>query len=146
MSRSDELQVVTALMPRGRAACCLHGPDDPCVEDVWLPVQGPASYVVWRQLARRATRSPRATVTIAEVAASTGLGRPQAHQSPINRALRRLARFDLVHVGSERVLVRSALPFVSGRQLARLDPAIQTNHRRHRDAAPAQRVVTTDRK
>jgi hypothetical protein len=72
MSRSDELQVVTALMPRGRAACCLHGPDDPCVEDVWLLVQGPASYVVWRQLARRATRSPRATVTIAEVAASTG--------------------------------------------------------------------------
>jgi hypothetical protein len=135
MSASAELQVVTAPPPRGTGACCLHGLDDPYVEDVWLPVLGPASYVVWRQLARVATRSP-ATVTIAALAASSGLGRPQAHQSPINRALRRLARFDLVHVDNERVLVRAALPLVTARQLARLDPAIQTIHRHHRDAIP----------
>jgi hypothetical protein len=136
MSGSEELQVVVAPLLGGRGACCLHRPDDPYVEDVWLPVLGPASYMVWRHLARLTTRSPRTTITIAELAASTGLGRPQAHQSPINRALRRLARFDLVHIDGERLLVRAALPFVTVRQLARLDPAIQAIHRRHRDASP----------
>jgi hypothetical protein len=135
MSGSEQLQVVVAPL-RARGACCLHGPDDPYAWDIWLPVLGPASYVVWRHLARLARGSPRTTVSIAELAASTGLGRPQAHQSPINRALRRLARFDLVHVDAERVIVRAALPFVTGRQLARLDPAIQAIHRRHRDAIP----------
>ena len=135
MSGSEQLHVVMAPL-RGRGACCLHGPDDPYVEDVWLPVLGPASYLVWRHLARLATRSSRTTVSIAGLAASTGLGRPQAHQSPINRALRRLARFDLVHVDAEHVMVRAALPFVTGRQLARVDPAIQAIHRRHRDAIP----------
>jgi hypothetical protein len=111
----------------------VHSPDDPYVEAVWLPVLGPASFVVWRYLARLAHRSPPPTVSVAGLSAAVGLGPPQAHQSPINRALRRLARFGLVHVDADRITVQAALPFVSSRQLARLDPAIQAMHRAYRD-------------
>jgi hypothetical protein len=47
--------------------------------------------------------------------------------------LRRLGRFDLAHVDDDHIVVRTALPFVTGRQLARLDPVIQAIHRLHRD-------------
>jgi hypothetical protein len=113
----------------------LHGPDDPYVEDVWLPVLGPAAYVVWRQLARRAARAGHETVSIPRLAAAAGLGRPLGNQSPIRRALRRLERFGLVHLDGERILVRPRLPYVTGRQLALLDPETQAIHRRHRDRA-----------
>jgi hypothetical protein len=118
---------------RGRGAGPLHEPDDPYVEGVWLPVVGPASYVAWHHLARLANSSPHATITLDGLAAATGLGTPRGHQSPLHRTLRRLARFDLAHVDDARIRVRTALPFVTGRQLARLDPGIQAIHRLHRD-------------
>ena len=132
MSAPLELHVM-AVPGRSRGATRVHGPDDPYVEAVWLPVLGPASYVVWRHLARLAHRSPRPTVSVAGLSASVGLGPPHAHQSPINRALRRLVRFGLVRVDGGAIAVQAALPFVSGRQLARLDPAIQAMHRDYRD-------------
>jgi hypothetical protein len=105
------------------------------VEDVWLPVLGPAAYVVWRQLARQAARPGHETVSIPQLAAAAGLGRPLGNQSPIRRALRRLERFGLVHLDGERILVRPQLPYVTGRQLALLDPDTQAIHRRHRARA-----------
>jgi len=134
MSQVTELQVVPARVGSGNAGG-RHGPDHCYVENVWLPVIGPAAYVVWRHLARLANRSPRATISLPGLAAVTGLGPPGGRQSPINRALRRLDRFDLAHLDADRVVVRVCLPFVTERQLARLDPAIQAVHRRHRDRA-----------
>src|SRR5262245_24014380 len=98
MSQSDELQVVTAPVPRSRAACCLHGPDDPYVDAVWLPVLGPASYVLWRHLARLVESSAHATTSLPELAAATGFGPPHGRQSPFNRTLHRLERFNLVAI------------------------------------------------
>jgi hypothetical protein len=118
-----------------RRAGRLHDPDDPYVEDVWLPVIGPAAYVVWRQLARRAAGAGHQTVSIPRLAAAAGLGRPLGNQSPIRRALRRLERFGLVHLEAERILVRPRLPYVTGRQLALLDPETQAIHHLHRDRA-----------
>jgi hypothetical protein len=111
----------------------VHDPDDPYVEDVWLPVLGPAAYVVW--LARQAARPGHETVSIPRLAAAAGLGRPLGNQSPIRRALRRLERIGLVHLDGERILVRPQLPYVTGRQLALLDPDTQAIHRRHRARA-----------
>jgi len=132
VSYSTEFHVVPAPV-RARGTSRLHAPDHPYVEGVWLPVLGPASYVAWRHLARLAIGSPRATISLDELAAATGLGPPRGHQSPLNRTLRRLGRFDLVQVDDNRIVVRTALPFVTGRQLARLDPVIQAIHRLHRD-------------
>jgi hypothetical protein len=113
----------------------VHHPDDPYVEEVWLPVLGPAAYVVWRQLARRAASASHETISIPRLAAAAGLGRPLGNQSPIRRALRRLERFGLAHLDGQRILVRPRLPYVTGRQLALLDPETQAIHRRHRDRA-----------
>jgi hypothetical protein len=129
---STELPVVPAPV-QARGTSRLHDPDHPYVEDVWLPVVGPASYVAWRHLARLAIRSPRPIISLDALAAATGLGPPRGHQSPLNRTLRRLGRFDLAHVDDDHIVVRTALPFVTGRQLARLDPVIQAIHRLHRD-------------
>ena len=127
-----DLQVVAA-----PAHCYgrLHDPDDPYVEEVWLPVLGPAAYTVWRQLARRASGAGRSTVSLPRLAAAAGLGRPLGKQSPIRRALRRLERFGLVRLEEERILVRPRLPYVTARQLALLNPETQAIDRRHRDRA-----------
>jgi hypothetical protein len=129
---SDDLHVMPAPHP-ARGSSHLHDPDHPYVDGVWLPVLGPASYVAWRHLARLATGSSRATISLDALAAATGLGAPRGQQSPINRTLRRLGRFEVAHVDDDHILVRTALPFVTGRQLARLDPVIQAIHRLHRD-------------
>ena len=73
-----------------------------------------------------------AKISLTHLAAATGLGPPHAHQSPINRALRRLARFGLVHMDGPRIVVRAELPLITCRQLARLDPAVQVIHHQHR--------------
>jgi hypothetical protein len=134
MSQTIEFQVVPA-PASSNADHGRHGPDNCYVENVWLPVIGPAAYVVWRHLARLTSRSPRPTISLPQLAAVTGLGPPGSHQSPINRALRRLERFDLIHLDGDRLVVRVWLPFITKRQLARLDPAIQALHRRYRDRA-----------
>jgi hypothetical protein len=131
MNPTTPLHVV-ALAGRTGLAHGQHAPEDPYVADVWLPVLGPASYVVWRQLARTAAGVGQRRTTLAALSAATGLGSPGGNQSGVNRALRRLQRFGLVHLDDDRVVVRTRLPFVTGRQLARLDPAIQATHRQYR--------------
>jgi hypothetical protein len=110
----------------------LHGPDDAYVDELWLPVLGPASWVTWRHLARLARQSRPATVTLTDLAAAVGLGTRQGKQAPINRALRRLEVFKLAQCGSGVIAVRTKLPDVTDRQLARLTPTIQARHYRHR--------------
>jgi hypothetical protein len=132
VSYSTDLHVVPA-PHAGRGTRRLHDPEHPYVDGVWLPVLGPASYVAWRHLARLAIASSRATISLDALAAATGLGAPRGQQSSLSRTLRRLGRFDLAHVCDDHILVRTALPFVTGRQLARLAPTIQAIHHVHRD-------------
>jgi hypothetical protein len=111
-----------------------HTPNDVYVDDVWLPVLGPASFIVWRHLALMVdSHGPARHTTLAALAGATGLGSPRGNQSGISRALRRLERFGLVQLSDGRLIVRTRLPYITGRQLARLDPAIQALHRNHRD-------------
>jgi len=112
----------------------LHGPDDAYVDELWLPVLGPASWVTWRHLARLARQFRPATVTLADLAAAVGLGTRQGKQAPINRALRRLEIFKLAQCGPGVIAVRAKLPDITERQLARLAPTIQALHHQSRRA------------
>jgi hypothetical protein len=121
---------VVPLAGRAGLAHGHFGPDDAYVEAVWLPVLGPASFVVWRRLARDATSVPALDTSLERLAAATGLGSARGTQSGVARALRRLERFGLLRrCGDELLVVRCRLPFVSGRQLERLDPSIREAHR-----------------
>lgn len=113
---------------------------------IWLPTIGPASWTLWRQLARGATLHTAGwTTSIEDLAAYAGLGSPHGNQSGVARALRRLTRFGITrHAGSDVVIVRCRLPFITPGQLDRLPPIIQDIHRDllDRSHAPRRTAVT----
>jgi hypothetical protein len=120
---------VVALAGRSGLAHGRFGPDDAYVEAVWLPVLGPASFVVWHRLARQAAPTSGIETSLEALAAATGLGSARGTQSGVARALRRLERFGLLRrSGDDLLVVRCRLPFVSGRQLERLHPCVRAAH------------------
>ena len=135
MNQRSALRVVP-LAGRVGLAHGRFGPDDAYVEAVWLPVLGPASFVVWRRLARDAASTSGFDTSLERLAAAAGLGSARGTQSCIARALRRLERFGLVRRCADNLLVvRCRLPFATGHQLERLDPAIRALHRAFHDRA-----------
>ena len=127
---------VVPLAGRAGLAHGRFGVDDAYVEAVWLPVLGPASFVVWRRLARDAVSMPGFDTSLERLAAAAGLGSARGTQSGIARALRRLERFGLLRrAGDNLLVVRCRLPFASAYQLERLDPAIRALHRAVHDGA-----------
>jgi hypothetical protein len=57
MTDSSAIRVVP-LAGRAGLAHGRFGPEDAYIEAVWLPVLGPASFVLWRRLARDAVKTP----------------------------------------------------------------------------------------
>jgi hypothetical protein len=107
------------------------GPSANYAHAVWLPVLGPASFLVWQYLARTAIHEPRSLTTREHLSAAMGLGSPHGTQSAVNRALRRLERFELVRwAGPGTLEVRCRLPDVPAHHLDRLHPDIQARHLR----------------
>lgn len=130
MNPTDSLLVVPvsgSLEPRAG----WFGPTTTYVEAVWLPVIGPASFLLWRRLAYELERTAQGlTTSLAEMSAAIGLGSPRGNQAGIARSLRRLQRFGLAWRPVESVLVvRCSLPVVSAAQVARLHPTVQRRHR-----------------
>ena len=139
MSTTTPIRVVP-LAGRAGLAHGRFGPDDAYVEAVWLPVLGPAGFLVWRRLVRYATGNPGHTTSLEHLAAAVGLGSARGTQSGVARALRRLERFGLVRRCDEGlVVVRCRLAFVSDRQLDRLDPSIRALHDLVHDRAAGSR-------
>jgi hypothetical protein len=135
MTDSSAIRVVP-LAGRAGLAHGRFGPDDAYIEAVWLPVLGPASFVLWRRLARDAVKTPGFGTSLQRLAAAAGLGSARGTQSAIARALRRLERFGLVRCGDDNlVVVRCRLPFASSHQLERLDPSIRAIHAVFHDRA-----------
>lgn len=107
------------------------GPSANYAHAVWLPVLGPASFLLWQYLARAAIHQPRSATTREHLAAALGLGSPHGAQAPVNRALRQLERFELVRwAGPDALEVRCRLPDVPAAHLERLHPDVQALHRR----------------
>jgi hypothetical protein len=106
------------------------GPDSPYAELVWLPVLGPGSFLLWRQLARRLLLEPDGFVCeMVELAVGLGVGGRDGTPAGTERILRRLQRFSAVErVSPALLLLPTALPPVPRHQLARQHPILLCRH------------------
>ena len=136
MNPADPLRVLADSLTHGS-----FGPGSEYASAVWLPVIGPASWLTWRVMVRGAGLHEAGwTTSLEELSAVVGLGSPRGNQSGIARALRRLHRFAIVReVGTDLLVVRCRLPFISPGQLDRVHPVIQlAHHRLHEQCAAAR--------
>lgn len=109
------------------------------VESFWLPVLGPSSIMFLRMLAAGLEGSPSGfTLDLAEAARSLGLGHRGGRNGPMMRTLDRCCSFGATRIDNgHQLVVRSTLPALSGRQLARLPQALQDRHRTAGTEVPA---------
>ena len=109
------------------------------VELLWLPVVGPSGTWLYRRLWQRVQQHADGTIIdLADLAASIGLGRGTAENSPIQKALDRVVRFGLARWDG-RLAVRTSAPPLACRQLGRLSPDLQAAHQALVDANRAAR-------
>lgn len=76
---------------------------------LWTPLLGPAAAALYRSLADLVATASTASISGPSLAASIGIGQKKA-ASTIERALGRLAQFDLVRSRGDSVAVRMHAP------------------------------------
>ncbi len=119
-----------------------HDPRSIYVERFWLGILGPSTTWLLRRLATGLEASPAGfDLPLAETARALGLGDQGGRHSPFMRALARCCKFDLAEPRPEGALaVRRKLPPLNRRQVMRLPPSLQEEHRKWQDeqlATPA---------
>jgi hypothetical protein len=105
-----------------------HRPGSAYVEAVYLGHLGPTATWLWQRLARTATARPATIVDTTDLAVSLGLGHGLGANAPLARTIGRLERFDTVHRTGDVLAVRTALPDLPARQLARLSASARLAH------------------
>lgn len=107
--------------------------DDPYVEMFWLPVLGPTATWLARRLVGGLQGSPDGyDCDIAEMARALGVSYSLGKNSPFTRALQRCSMFGVTQQIAvepvQTIAVRTALPRIPQRHLARLPHPMQTAH------------------
>ncbi|MGH9212208.1 MAG: hypothetical protein ACRD2C_16225 [Acidimicrobiales bacterium] len=122
------------------------GPAHPRAESDWLPVVGPACFVLWRQLAgglveAHGTMKLRAR----DLAASVGMAPAVGSQSGLTRSLRRLQRFGIIwRPVDDLVIVRCQLPLLDESRMQTLRPIIRRmQHELHETGSPGETGTTS---
>ncbi len=107
-----------------------HPPRGEYVERFWLGVIGPSAVVLLRRLARGLEEFPDGfSIALPDTARAIGLGGGTGRSSPVNRTIDRCCTFGLMRrLDDGSLAVRTHLPFLTRRQLARLPLAVQTSH------------------
>jgi hypothetical protein len=105
-----------------------HRPGAPYVESVWLGTLGPSATWAWQRLARIAGARPGTTIDSADLAATLGLGDGLARNAVISRTLTRLVNFGVATRHDDTLAVRTALPDLPLRHLARASTSARAAH------------------
>jgi hypothetical protein len=133
MSRQTNLptpeRMLVVALPDPRIEARGHRPGSPYIEHVWLSSLGPASTWLWTRLARVAASRPSTVIDMADLAASIGLGTELGAKSTISRTIARVVWFDVARRAGNTLAVRTALPDLPARRLARLPASARMAHR-----------------
>ncbi|HYZ98798.1 MAG TPA: hypothetical protein VE575_08620 [Acidimicrobiales bacterium] len=101
---------------------------EPYVELVWLPVIGPSATWMLRRLDAWLPPAPgRVMIDVAELGQVLGLGGSVAANATVQRTMGRLVRFGLAE-WSDQLRVRTVVPPLSSRRLARLPARVREAH------------------
>ena len=104
----------------------------------WLPIIGPTSTWLLRRLAVMAVLHPLGcTLDVCATAQSLGLGTDIGPRGTFARSLERLSIFGLVRARDHRHEVRSVVPPLTIKQLARLPEHLQKAHALWSEEDPA---------
>lgn len=99
------------------------------VELFWLPIIGPTSTWLLRRLAITAVLHPQGmSIDATTLAQSLGLGYDTSSRGSLARSLHRLTIFGLARVHGPRVEIRSVVPPLTLKHLARLPEHLQRAH------------------
>ncbi len=105
---------------------------DPCgqyVERFWVSVLGPTSTLLLRRLAQALEEQPEGFMLDTTAwAIELGVGTKGGKHGPFWRSLERCCRFGIVTRNGSTVAVRTRLPQLSMRQVARLPPHLKAAH------------------
>ena len=105
----------------------------PYVEDLYVPIVGPSTYLLLRLFDRMADERPDTfTLSLDEIAHRLGLGN-KGRSSRTTRTIDRLCSFRLaVRISSDTIVVPRQLPPLTNRQLDRLAPSLAPLERAYR--------------
>ena len=114
------------------------------VERYWLPILGPTTTLLLRQISARLDDQPDGyDLPILDTAASLGLGTSGGRHAPFLRAISRSAKFKLSRqVGSDALEVRRRIPPLTRTQIERLPAPLRDAHDRWQ--AEARRIPSAD--
>jgi hypothetical protein len=99
------------------------------VETYWAPALGPSAIAVLRRLSEGLASAPDGLVVpLGELSRAIGLGGTIRPDARLVLALARIADFGFAMVDGERYAVRSSLPPLTRRQMARLPRSVAAAH------------------
>ncbi len=109
-----------------------HDPRSAYVERFWLGVVGPSTVLLLRRFARGLEEQPAGfRVSVTDTARALGLGTGTGRNGALHRTIDRACTFGLARRVSEQELhVRTHLPQLNARQLARLPAVVRRSHER----------------
>lgn len=107
-----------------------HDPRSAYVERFWLGLLGPSTTWMLRRFARGLDECPGGfRVDLVETGRALGLGESLSRNSTTQRSLLRLCQFGAAHrMSPQRLAVRTHLPTLTRRQVARLPESLQRAH------------------
>lgn len=109
------------------------------VELFWLGILGPTATLLLRRLAVTVVLHPRGFVLdTSSTAGALGLGTDSGERSTFARSLGRLVMFGLARRRTQRLEVRTVVPPLSLKHLARLPDHLQSAHALWTESAPEE--------
>lgn len=107
------------------------------VELFWLSTLGPTATWLLRRLAITVVNYPEGfAIDLAATASGLGLGWESGRANPFARAVQRLVMFGLAQPVGDRLAIRSMVPPLTMKQLARLPEHLQGAHAQWAEADP----------